>query len=126
MLSITLLFIYSCGGAVANTIQCSGSLARAVNKVVPSAEDAPEYASVRRGRSREAEDKTKRRGQDADDNVSFSLLVPHKKLRIIGLTVARSMFLRYRVTNEPVSKRAAKHCRPSSEGDTSYYLSLPD
>ena len=60
---------------VANTIQCSGSLARALNKVMSNADDAPEYAGVRRGRNRKAEDKTQRRSQDADDNVSFSLLV---------------------------------------------------
>ena len=43
---------------VANTIQSSGSLASALNKVMPKADDAPEYAKVRRGRNRNAEDKT--------------------------------------------------------------------
>ena len=45
-------------GAVANTIQSSGSLASALNKVMPKADDAPEYAIVRRGRNRNAEVKT--------------------------------------------------------------------
>ena len=43
---------------VANTIQSSGSLASALNKVMPKADDAPEYAIVRRGRNRNAEVKT--------------------------------------------------------------------
>ena len=38
-------------------LQSSGSLASALNKVMPKADDAPEYAKVRRGRSRNAEDK---------------------------------------------------------------------
>ena len=113
---------------VANTSQSSGSLARAVNKVMPKAEDALEYAGGCRGLNRKAEDKTQRRSQDADNNVSFSLLLPHKKLRIIGLTVARSLLLRYRVTNEPRSKTCCKALPPcnSSKGDSSYFVSLPD
>ena len=60
---------------VANTLQCSRSLARATNEVMSNAHDAhdaPEYAGVRRGRNRKAEDKTQRRSKDTYDNVSFS------------------------------------------------------
>jgi len=47
------------------------------------------YAAAATG---EAEDKTQRRSKDTYDNVSFSLLVTNKKLRIMGLSVARSCF----------------------------------
>ena len=40
------------GIRVANTLQCSRSLARATNEVMSNADDAPEYAGVRRGRNR--------------------------------------------------------------------------